>query len=120
MVDETIQQARERWHSDDPIVCLRRALAEVALFESIEKARKEGKSPEIDRVIAGIEHLSRIAEAAGVEHLSRIAEAVERIANKLAPPRLPRRIDPLTIHTYPIADDDDGEDDNDDPTNEEH
>jgi len=65
----TLERASARWHSDDPIVCLQRALVELEQLERREEMRER---PPMERVIEGLQNLSRIADTleqlAGIEH----------------------------------------------------
>lgn len=63
MSEETLQKARARWHSDDPMVCLQRALAHVEQLEQLVRdAQQEREQPPIERVIKGLANLARIAD----------------------------------------------------------
>ena len=63
MSEDTLQKARARWHSDDPMVCLQRALVEAEQLEECARQREaEQQKAPIERVIAGLANLERIAD----------------------------------------------------------
>jgi hypothetical protein len=72
--ENILNRAAVRWHSDDPIVCLQRALVEVEQLEQRERTREQ---PPIERVIAGLANLGRIADT------------LERLAGEMTAPPFP-------------------------------
>jgi hypothetical protein len=57
--EHILNRAAVRWHSDDPIVCLQRALVECERLEQLERERAQ---PSMERVFASLKNLSRIAD----------------------------------------------------------
>ena len=61
--ESILNRAAVRWHSDDPIVCLQRALVEAEQLDECARQREAEKQQQpIERVIAGLANLSRIAD----------------------------------------------------------
>lgn len=73
-----MNRAAVRWHSDDPIVCLQRALVEAEQLDECARQREAEKQQQpIERVIAGLANLSRIADT------------LERLAGEMTAPPFP-------------------------------
>lgn len=112
-----LNRAAVRWHSDDPIVCLQRALVEAEQLDECARQREaEKQQAPIERVIAGLANLARIADT------------LERLAGEMTAPPFPTgtrgelvgALVGAAIGSGLDIGDGQGDDDDDEPSSEGH